>query len=283
MNPEVLIIGCGFLGEAAADLFSAQGRCVLGLVRTSESVHNLTARGLAATLCDVTDDACVDSLRPLVLRVPLAIYAVSSGGGSAAEYAAIYRDGLRRVLKHWNPQKLIFISSTSVYGQDDDSWVTETSPAIPERPTARVLLEAEEFALAGGGTVARLTGIYGPGRSMLLRKFLSGEAILEDGGGRYLNQIHRDDGAAALAYLGEPSCPSGIYNVTDDTPATQRELYTWISDFLKRPMPPEGGVDPYRKRAVSSKRVSNTKMRSLGWQPRFPAYKDALPRLVNGL
>ena len=282
MNPEVLIVGCGFLGESAADLFSAQGRRVLGLVRTPESANDLKARGIAAALCDVTDDVSLDSLRPLALRVPLAIYAVSSGGGNAQEYAAVYRDGLRRVLKFWNPQKLIFVSSTSVYEQNDGSWVTEMSPAIPERATARVLLEAEEIALASGGTVARFTGIYGPGRSMLLRKFLSGEALLEAGGGRYLNQIHRDDGAAALACLGEASCPSGIYNVTDDAPATQKELYGWISDFLKRPMPPDGATDPYRKRAISSKRVSNSKMRSLGWQPRYPTYKVALQSLVNG-
>ena len=283
MNPEVLIIGCGFLGEAAADLFLSNGRRVLGLVRTPESVRSLTLKGVGAAHCDVTDDASVEALRPIVQGVPLAIYAVSSGGGNAEKYATIYRDGLNRVMKCWLPQKMIFISSTSVYGQNDHSWVNETSPAIPDRATARMLLEAEEIALAGGGTVVRLTGIYGPGRSMLLRKFLSGEAILEEGGGRYLNQIHRDDGAAALVYLGEPSCPAGIYNVSDDTPATQRELYGWIADYLQVPLPPVGSEDLNRKRGISSKRVSNAKMRSLGWRPRYSSYKEALPELMKGI
>jgi nucleoside-diphosphate-sugar epimerase len=283
VNPEVLIIGCGFLGEAAADLFSAQGERVLGLVRTAESRSKLSGRAFETALCDVTSDTSVAALNPRLEGVPLVLYAVSSGGGSAADYAAIYRDGLRRVLSAWKPKRLIFVSSTSVYGQNDGSWVTEESPALPERDTARVLLEAEELALRYGGIVARLTGIYGPGRSMLLRKFLSGEAVIEEGGRRWLNQIHRDDGASALLRLATPSVPAGIYNVTDDTPVTQRELYGWIADFLQRPLPPEGASSEFRKRGITSKRISNEKLRSLGWTPDYPSYREALPELVAAL
>jgi nucleoside-diphosphate-sugar epimerase len=283
VNPEVLIIGCGFLGEAAADLFSAQGESVLGLVRTVESRSKLSGRAFETALCDVTSDTSVAALSPRLEGVPLVLYAVSSGGGTAADYAAIYRDGLRRVLFAWKPQRLIFVSSTSVYGQNDGSWITEESPTLPERDTARVLLEAEELALHYGGIVARLTGIYGPGRSMLLRKFLSGEAVIEEGGRRWLNQIHRDDGASALLRLAAPSVPAGIYNVTDDTPVSQRELYGWMADFLQRPLPPEGASSEFRKRGITSKRISNEKLRSLGWTPDYPSYREALPELVAAL
>lgn len=281
MNPEVLIIGCGFLGEATASLFSNQGKRVLGLVRSQESLNKLTGRAFKTALCDVTDDASVESLSFMLQRVPLAVYMVSSNGGGAEEYAAVYRDGLARVVESWHPQKIIFVSSTSVYAQDDSSWVTEDCPAIPERETAKVLLEAEQIALAAGGTVARLTGIYGPGRSMLLRKFLAGEAVLEEGGVRYLNQIHRDDGAAALLHLSKAELPCGIYNVTDNTPATQRELYGWIADFLKLPLPFEGPANLNRKRGFTSKRISNVKLRGLGWSPRYPSYREALPSLMS--
>jgi nucleoside-diphosphate-sugar epimerase len=253
------------------------------LVRTAESRSKLSGRAFETALCDVTSDTSVAALNPRLEGVPLVLYAVSSGGGSAADYAAIYRDGLRRVLSAWKPKRLIFVSSTSVYGQNDGSWVTEESPALPERDTARVLLEAEELALRYGGIVARLTGIYGPGRSMLLRKFLSGEAVIEEGGRRWLNQIHRDDGASALLRLATPSVPAGIYNVTDDTPVTQRELYGWIADFLQRPLPPDGASSEFRKRGITSKRISNEKLRSLGWTPDYPSYREALPELVAAL
>jgi nucleoside-diphosphate-sugar epimerase len=281
VNPEVLIIGCGFLGEVTADLFSSQGRRVLGLVKSAESQALLAGRAFETLRCDVTEDASVESLSPVLAGVPLAIYAVSSGGGDASEYARIYREGLRRVVGRWNPARTIFVSSTSVYAQDDGSWVAEKADALPKRETARILLQAEEIALGAGGIAARFTGIYGPGRSMLLRKFMNGEAVLEEGGGRYLNQIHREDGASALLRLADPSVPAGVYNVTDNTPATQREIYGWIAEFLERPLPREGGVDLTRKRGLGSKRVSNAKLRSLGWEPRYPSYREALPSLLG--
>ena len=283
MNTEVLIIGCGFLGETAAELFSARGKRVLGLVRSEASRSDLAGRTFDVATCDVSNSASVARLNPRLQGVPLAIYAVSAGRGGAETYAEVYREGLRRVMEHWSPGRMIFVSSTSVYGQDDGSWVTEESPTLPDRETGRILLQAEELALAAGGSVARLSGIYGPGRSMLLKKFLAGEAILEAGGQRWMNQIHREDGASALLAIGDPATPSGIFNVTDDTPVTQRELYGWMADFLNRPLPPEGPLELNRKRGVTSKRVSNRKLHSIGWVPRYPSYRDALPQLISGL
>ena len=252
----------------------------MGLVRGSESLASLAERPFASAACDVTDGASIAALTPLLRNVPLAIYCVSSGRGGADTYAAVYRDGLSRVLDAWSPGKIIFVSSTSVYGQKDGSWITEASPAIPDRETGRILLEAEQVALASGGSVARLSGIYGPGRSVLLKKFLSGEAVLEDDGQRWINQIHRDDAASALVRLSDPVVPAGLYNVTDDTPASQREVYSWMGDFLKRPLPPEGPADLNRKRGWTSKRISNAKLQTTGWIPHFPSYRDALPQLL---
>lgn len=281
MNPEVLIIGCGFLGEAAADFFSAQGRNVLGLVRSNDSLGALSNRSFRSAACDVTDPASVEALTPQVQNVPLAIYCVSSGRGGVDAYAAVYRDGLRRVQESWKPGRMIFVSSTSVYGQTDGAWVTEESEAAPDRDTGRILLEAEQIALASGGSVARLSGIYGPGRSVLLRKFLAGEALLEDGGHRWINQIHRDDAAVALARLGDFSVTPEVYNVTDNMPATQREVYGWIAETQRQSLPPEGAADLNRKRGWTSKRISNAKLRSAGWIPQFPSYRDALPQLLT--
>ncbi len=137
------------------------------------------------------------------------------------------------------------------------------------------------LAAAGGGVVARLVGLYGPGRSVLLKKFLSGEATLEAGGSRWLNQIHRDDAAAALRRLAEPDAPPGIYNVSDGTPLTQLALYQGLAERLGRPLPPEGPPDLARKRGWTSKRVSSARLRALGgWEPRFPSFFQALDGLL---
>jgi nucleoside-diphosphate-sugar epimerase len=187
------------------------------------------------------------------------------------------------VIESWNPGRVVFTGSTSVYAQTDGTWVSEESATQPDRETGRILLEAEQVALAAGGSVARLSGIYGPGRSYLLRRFLAGEAVLEEGGHRWLNQIHRNDGAAALLRLGDPDVPAGIYNVTDDTPAIQREVYGWMADFFGKVLPPDGPADLQSKRGWTSKRISNARMRGCGWKPAYPSYRDALPQLVSSL
>ena len=94
---------------------------------------------------------------------------------------------------------LLLVSSSSVYAQTDGGVVTEESPTQPDRETGKLLLQAEQQVLVAGGIVARLAGIYGPGRSVILKRFLNGEAVIEDDGRRFLNQIHRDDAAAAEA------------------------------------------------------------------------------------
>ena len=136
--------------------------------------------------------------------------------------------------------------------------------------------ETEELVRQNGGVVARLAGIYGPGRSALLRKFLSGEARLDNGGERYLNQVHRDDIATALLHLVASSIErlpaASIVNLTDDRPITQREAYTWLARKLERSLPETVASPGQRKRGASNKRVSNRKLRALGWEPKFPNF-----------
>ena len=273
----MVIAGCGFLGEAAAFLFSKSGSRVLGLCATQKTVARLAGKPFEVRAADITGR--LSEIPPEWETPDLLIHCASSGRGGADEYRAIYRDGLANLLEFFAPRRVIMTGSTSVYAQEDGEWVEEKSPAEPSRETGRILLEAEALALAAGGVVARLAGIYGPGRSVYLRKFLEGTAVLEAGGPRWLNQIHRDDAARALKFLANPAVPAGVFNVCDDSPATQRDLYGWIAGFLNKPLPPEGPRDPDRKRGWTSKRVSNAKLRGIGWAPLVASYRDALPFL----
>ena len=154
--------------------------------------------------------------------------------------------------------------------------MTEESPAQPDRETGRILRETEETVLDAGGTVVRLAGLYGPGRWALLEQFLNGHAVLEGDGARRLNHTHRDDAAGALLFLLTRPAPASIFNATDDTPLTQFEAYTLMSARFQRPLPPASPPDLNRKRAWTSKRVSNAKLKALGWRPRFPSIADGL-------
>jgi len=275
---RVVLAGCGFLGEVAAGLFFEKGWQVLGLCATEGTAARLASRPFPVRVADIS--------KPLAApegwsATDLLIHCASSGGGDADDYRAVYRDGLENLNTAFSPGRVIFTGSTSVYDQQNGEVVDENSLTEPLRETAKVLLEAEAVALRLGGIVARLGGIYGPGRSMFLRKFAEGSAVVEAGGERFINLIHRDDAARALMRLADPQVSAGVYNVCDNHPPTQRELYGWISEFLGKPMPPDGPVDPHRKRGLNNKRVSNQKLRSTGWSPEFPSFREALPSLVR--
>jgi len=274
----VVIAGCGFLGEAAAFLFAKRGHSVLGLCATQTTSVKLADRPFEILKADISGSL---SEIPAVWKQPdLLIHCASTGGGSADDYRNLYRDGLANLLEFFAPRRVLFTGSTSVYAQTTGEWVDEESPTQPARETSRILLEAESLALGAGGVVARLAGLYGPGRSTYLKKFLDGRAALEAGGTRWINQIHRDDAARALIHLSNPKVPSGIYNVCDNTPVTQRGVYEWIADCLKKPLPPTGSAEPARKKAWTNKRVRNARLRGTGWKPAFASYREGLPSLL---
>ena len=186
----------------------------------------------------------------------------------------MYLEGARHLLDIFAAKCFLYTGSTSVYAQTDGSWVDESSPAEPDRETGRILRETEDLITAHGGATARLAGLYGSGRSVLLRKFLAGEGMIEGDGSRWMNFCHRDDAAAALfAMATAPELPPGVYNVADDTPLTQLDCYRGLAELTGCPLPPFGPVDHGRKRGWTSKRVSNARLRSsVAWKPLFPSF-----------
>lgn len=276
--PRILIAGCGYVGQAAADLFHAAGWAVEGWTRSARSAASLSAKPYTLRCVDISKRAevakCVGTFDAM-------FHCASSRGGDAETYRRIYLDGARNLVERFPGAKLLFTSSTSVYAQRDGSWVTEQSETKPIRETGRILLAAERLVLDRGGIVVRLAGIYGPGRSALLSKFLGGTAVIDPQNDRFVNQVHRDDIAAALFLLvNQEATGAQIYNVVDDQPILQSECYCWLAQRLNRPAPAIGKAKELRKRGDSNKRVSNAKLRRLGWTPRYPTFADAMKKSI---
>ena len=276
--PRILIAGCGYVGQATADLFHAAGWTVEGWTRSAESAAKLSAKPYPVYAINLADREQVYARDGTFDAV---IHCASSGGGGLDAYRQVYLNGARSLLDRFAGSKVIFTSSTSVYAQRDGSWVTEKSETKPARETGRILLETEQLVLAQGGVVARLAGIYGPGRSALLSKFLAGSAIIDPENDRFINQVHRDDIATALfLLLDRPSPAREIYNVVDDQPILQSECYRWLAAKLNRPIPPMGRSTAAPKRGASNKRVSNARLRHLGWIPRYPTFAEAMEKSI---
>ena len=275
---RVLIAGCGYLGQATADLFVAHGWEVEGWTRSAEAARKLSEKSYrieAIDLSDATQVAARDN------EFDAVIHSASTGGGDPNRYRQVYLEGLRNLLDRFARSKILFISSTSVYAQTGGEWVTEESAAEPKHPTAKILRETEQLALDHKGTVARLAGIYGPRRSHLLKTFSAGEAVIDPQKDRFINQIHRDDAVSALFLLVDRQLPTGeIFNVVDNEPILQSECYRWLAEKLSRPLPPTGTSTSKRKRGWSNKRVSNAKLRGFDWIPQYPTFAEGMEKSI---
>ena len=279
--PRILIAGCGYVGQAAADLFRAKSWGVEGWTRSAQSAALLSGKPYAVRAVNISQGAEVADCARATGEFDAVVHCASSGGGDAELYRQVYLDGVRNLLEIFSRSKLLFTSSTSVYAQREGACVTEESETKPMRETSRILLEAERLVLDSGGIVARLAGIYGPGRSALLTKFLKGTATIDPQNDRFVNQVHRDDIAFALFLLLNQEVEGNqIYNVVDDQPILQSECYRWLVQRLNRPLPPIGKSAQPRKRGDSDKRVSNAKLRRLGWTPQYPTFVDGLEKSV---
>lgn len=289
---RVLIVGCGYVGLPLGAALAQQGHRVVGLRRTPAADAELRAAGIEPVHADLADPAALAALKP---DYDWVVHCVAASGGDAAAYRRTYLDGTRHLL-HWlaphPPRRLVYTSSTGVYAQNDGSVVTEDSPTVATAPTAEMLLATEQLLLAAArergfpAVILRLSGIYGPGRGYWLRQFLAGEARLEGEGRRVLNMIHRDDVVGAILAALERGQPGRIYNVTDDEPVSQRDLFAWLARTLNRPLPPPAPLEAgtTRRRGLTSKRVSNHRLRAeLGWAPRYPTFREGFRAELEAL
>ena len=285
---RTLIIGCGYVGLATGALLAAAGDAVFGLRRSADGSDALRAAGITPLLGDLTRR---DDLHRLPGPFDRVVNCASSSRGGAVEYREVYLEGTRTLLDWLRihpPAKYVHTSSTSVYAQDDGSVVDEGSPAAPRGETGRLLRDTEDLLVAAArdhgfpAVVLRVAGIYGPGRGHLFQQLVRGEARISEGGTRHMNMVHRDDVASAIAAVLDHGEAGGIYNCVDDTPVTQLGFLGWASGELGRPLPPHatGEEVAARKRGLTDKRVSNAKLRALGWSPRFPAFREGYAEAV---
>jgi nucleoside-diphosphate-sugar epimerase len=280
---RVLILGCGYVGLPLAAELARRGHVVFGVRRSHAADHELRVAGVEPWVADVRDPA---SLARLPDPFDWVVNCVSASGGGAGDYRRVYLDGTRNLLEWLRtspPRRFVYTSSTGVYGQNDGSEVTEASATTPGTPAGEVLVETEQLLLREARdhgfpvVILRVAGIYGPGRGYWLKQFLAGEARTEGEGGRVLNMIHRDDVLGAILAAVEHGRPGEIYNAADDAPVTQEELFAWLASRLGQPLPPSVPAEAAvaRRRGLTSKRVSNRKLRNeLGWRPRYPSFRE---------
>jgi nucleoside-diphosphate-sugar epimerase len=263
---RLLVAGAGFLGCEIIRQASAHFE-----------VTSLTKNGDHQSMaCDLSSTQAVHHLAKQISAPDYIIFSASSGRGGPEAYREVFLQGTRTLKETFPDSHLLFTSSTSVYHQTNGERVDEKSSTQPDRETSQILLEVESQV----DCAARLGGLYGPKRSVIVRKFMEGSAIIEEDGRRILNQIHVADAASACLLLAAEN-HRGVFNVTDNRPMSQLEVYSKMSEHFHKPLPPVGELQLSRKRAWTHKAVENHKLRALGWEPNYPSFLDALDTLLE--
>lgn len=296
-----LIFGCGYLGERVAKLWLDRGDQVSAVTRNEGRPRQWAERGLAglwAIGADVTDPQSLEGLRDSKGWLPgsnngfdTVLFAVGYDRSAGPSIDEVYSQGFKNVLDRLpdGTRRVIYISTTGVYGNADGDWVDEQTTPSPTRAggvaslAAEAALRASRFA--DRGVALRLAGIYGPGRVPMANKLATGEPIAAPSAGP-LNLIHVDDAAAVVAAAADAAGDfPPVLCVSDGKPPLRADYYREIARLTGAPPPvfAEPPSDsPQAARAAASKQVRNDLMKqTLGIALRYPDYRVGLHAILG--
>lgn len=270
---RLVIVGCGDIGSRVAVLMQKQGWQVHGLRRNAARLP----AGIMPIAADLNQPECPNDWPQQ--SIDYVVYAMAAQSMTEDGYQQAYVQGQRH-LYSWlaqhkqQPKRVVFVSSTSVYGHNDDSWIDEQSPAEPQRWSGQIMLDAEQCALKNGhpATAVRLTGIYGPDRNMLIKRVREGYHAPQLHS--FTNRIHADDAASLIATIlqadAQGQTVEALYIGVDDEPAEQADVVAWLQEQLQVSSVPDLVLTP----RSGSKRCSNARARALGWAPQYSSYRE---------
>lgn len=268
VTPDVLLVGAGDLGAAVGLRLADLGHDVLALRRDAAKVP----APLVGRSVDLTrEPPDLSDVRPR-----LVVVALTARPRTEEAYRATYVDGMARALDALAepPERAVLVSSTAVHrSRERPDLEDETAPAAPSDGPGRMLVAAEEafHERVPHGTVLRLSGLYGGSSNRLLDQVREGRVSDPH---RWTNRIHRTDAAAAVVHLlTMPAEPERLYLGTDDEPAQMGDVAAYLAGRLGAPAPPP--ADPEQGHG---KRLSNARLRSTGWAPTLPTYREGYAR-----
>jgi len=188
------------------------------------------------------------------------------------------------------PARVIYISTTGVYGDCKGAWVDETHPLNPANPRSRRRMSAESQWRQSCSrwsvplVILRVPGIFACERLNLTRVLRQMPVVCPDEAA-FSNRIHAEDLAEVCLRLSEADAPVGIFNIADDQPSSMTDYVWQLADHFGVPRSPcrpkaevMAGASPMLREFLGeSKRVRNDKLKTmLGWQPRWPTLASAL-------
>jgi nucleoside-diphosphate-sugar epimerase len=281
---HLMIFGAGYSGKAIARALQTDMDRISGTTRGEDKISTLQCQAIAPFI--FTGEAISDELRTELRGVTHLVQSIAPSA-SGDPLLRLCKGDLKSLMP--DLQWAAYLSTVGVYGNHDGAWVDEDTPCRPVSVRSVERVEAEQAwdaACQQAGVklcTLRLSGIYGPGRNGLinLEKGTARRLVKKD---QVFNRIRVEDIGAATAFLIEHKA-YGIFNVTDDEPAPPQDVVAFAADLMDVEPPEE---QPFETAQLSemarsfygeNKRVSNRKLKELGFTFAYPTYRQSLRQM----
>jgi nucleoside-diphosphate-sugar epimerase len=284
---HLMILGAGYSGQAIAAEFLAKGMRVSGTTRSADKLATLSNLGINALIFD--GQSISDDLRDALQSVTHLVQSISpaSGNDTVDPFLGLIDGSFHQLMP--SLKWIAYLSTVGVYGDHDGAWVDEETKVQPTSKRSIERVKAEEaWSKASADdqiplSILRLSGIYGPGRNAIvnLEQGIAKRLIKP---GQVFNRIRVEDIARATAFLSDGAF-AGVYNVTDSEPAPPQDVVTFAAELMNIAVPVEQDFDKAELSAMArsfygeNKRVSNAKIKSLGFEFFYPNYRQSLENL----
>lgn len=275
-----LITGCGDIGLRVAQALRRAGGEVTAILRDPQKAAAARAAGANLRIEDLDRPQSAGDWPWLFWFAPP--LAVGRSDTRLRNWLAAQRGRIGRI---------VYISTSGVYGDCDGRWIDEDEPLKPQTDRAQRRADAEA-ALRGwsadGGrdvVILRVPGIYGPGR-LPVERLQRGLPVLRDSESPFSNRVHAHDLARAAILAAQRGRPGQAYNIADGHPTTMADYFTRCARLLGLPEPEAVGRDEAQRRFTpamwsfieESKRLNIDRARAdLYFVPRYPDLESGLP------
>ena len=255
------------------------------MTRNSERAAEFEANGWQAVVGDVAK-AGLTAPRP---DVETLVYAVGFDRSAGYDRQSLHPGGLKTLLAQLpNVHRVVYISTTGVYGDSGGGWIDESAPTSPDRESSRVCLCAEQVVAKWAtienhhGTSLRLGGLYGPNRVPYGKQLMAGEELAASPAG-YLNLIQVDDAARITCLVAGTKTLPDVLNVTDGEPVIRKDYFQEIARLVGAPEPRYAIRNTTStRRNVADRQISNARLRKhLAFELQFPSYRDGLADAIE--
>ncbi|MCU7815671.1 MAG: SDR family oxidoreductase [Candidatus Thiodiazotropha sp. (ex Rostrolucina anterorostrata)] len=263
----VTIVGCGDIGRRIAKESLSEGDVVTGWVRSEESIKYLQGLGIGAMQIDLDQPLAtippVENERLFYLAPPPSVGCEDSRVANLIDH----------LLDGGQPKKVVYLSTSGVYGDCNGAWVDETRRPAPAVDRARRRLDAERrwqtWCEHTGGelVILRVAGIYGPGK-LPVQRLQQGQPMVSEADSPFTNHIHSLDLVKVCLAAMQRGHSGEVFNVCDGHPNSMTSYFNQVADFLHLPRLPQISLDQ-AKHTLSpgmlsylgeSRRLSNHKL-----------------------